>query len=68
MGFARAQPILRAKDLHRKVIAMQEATDSEYVEMKTFLAFYVERYHLYLETLPPEKWPMASLEALEKRA
>ena len=46
---------------------MQEATDSEYVKMKAFLTFYVERYHLNLETLPPEKWPIASLEALEKR-
>jgi len=46
---------------------MQETTDSEYAEMKAFLAFYVERYHLNLETLPPEKWPIASLEALEKK-
>jgi hypothetical protein len=46
---------------------MQEATDSEYAKMKAFLAFYVERYFLNLETLPPEKWPIASLEALEKK-
>jgi hypothetical protein len=46
---------------------MQETTDSEYAAMKAFLAFYVERYHLNLETLPPEKWPIASLEALEKK-
>ena len=58
---------IRPTSLHRKVIVMQEATDSEYVKMKAFLAFYVERYHLNLETLPPEKWPIASLEALEKK-
>ena len=46
---------------------MQEAADSEYAKMKAFLAFYVERYRLNLETLPPEKWPIASLEALEKK-
>jgi hypothetical protein len=46
---------------------MQETTDSEYANMKAFLAFYVERYHLNLETLPPENWPIASLEALEKK-
>ena len=46
---------------------MQETADSEYAKMKAFLAFYVERYHLNLETLPPEKWPIASLEALEKK-
>jgi hypothetical protein len=49
------------------MIAMQEATDSEYAKMKAFLALYVERYYLNLETLPPEKWPIASLEALEKK-
>jgi hypothetical protein len=46
---------------------MQEEADSEYVKLKAFLAHYVERYHLNLETLPPEKWPIASLEALEKK-
>jgi hypothetical protein len=54
--------------LHRKVIAMQQATDSEYARMKAFLAFYVERHFLNLETLSPEKWPIASLEALEKKS
>ena len=53
--------------LHRTVIEMQKATDSEYFEMKAFLAYYVERYFLNREALPPEKWPMVSLEALEEK-
>jgi hypothetical protein len=35
--------------------------------MKDFLSFYAERY-LKVEGLPPEKQPMASLEALENRS
>jgi hypothetical protein len=49
------------------MVSMQEEAELEYAKMKAFLAFYVERYFLNLETLPPEKWPIASLEALEKK-
>ena len=48
------------------MVSMREEAELEYGKMKAFLAFYVERYFLNLETLPPEKWPIASLEALEK--
>jgi hypothetical protein len=49
------------------MVSMREEAELEYGKMKAFLAFYVERYFLNLETLPPEKWPIASLEALEKK-
>ena len=44
---------------------MQEEAEREYSKMKEFLSFYVERY-FRVEGLPPEKHPIASLEALEK--
>ena len=46
---------------------MQEETGLEYAKMKDFLSFYAERY-LKVEGLPPEKQPVASLEALEKKS
>ncbi len=47
---------------------MQQPADPEYVKMKAFLAFYVDRYHPNLATLlTPEKWPIACLEVLEKK-
>jgi hypothetical protein len=45
---------------------MQSADEFDYARMKDFLSFYAER-HLNLEGLPPEKQPIASLEALEKQ-
>ena len=45
---------------------MQEESELEYAKMKDFLSFYAERY-LKAEGLPPDKQPMASLEALEKK-
>ena len=44
---------------------MQKAADSEYATMKAFLSFYTDRY-CNLVNLPPEKWPIACLEILEK--
>ncbi len=44
---------------------MQKAADPEYAAMKAFLSFYTNRYS-NLENLPPEKWPIACLEILEK--
>lgn len=38
-----------------------------YPKMKEFLSFYTERY-LKADGLPPDKQPMASLEALEKKS
>ncbi len=46
---------------------MQDEAKVEYVQMKDFLSFYAERY-LEIETLPPEKRPIASLELLEKKS
>ena len=46
---------------------MQELAAAEYAGMKAFLSFYVERYFLNLESLPPAQWPIACLEALEKK-
>ncbi|MDB5515532.1 MAG: hypothetical protein JWQ17_2290 [Tardiphaga sp.] len=46
---------------------VQQAADLEYARMKAFLAFYTDRYLLNLATLPPEKWPIACLEVLEKK-
>jgi hypothetical protein len=45
---------------------MQKATDQEYATMKAFLSFYADRY-FNLETLPPEKRPIACPEVLEKK-
>src|SRR5712672_1970776 len=45
----------------------QEEAELEYAKMKGFLSFYTERY-LKVEGLPPEKRPIASLEALEKKS
>ena len=49
------------------MVAMQTEPDLEYAKMKDFLSFYAERY-LKVEGLPPEKQPIASLEALEKKS
>jgi predicted ATPase len=45
---------------------MQE-DELEYAKMKDFLSFYAERY-LKAEGLSPDKQPIASLEALEKKS
>ena len=45
---------------------MQKVIDPQYATMKAFLAFYADRY-FDLETLPPEKRPIACLEVVEKR-
>jgi hypothetical protein len=44
---------------------MQEEAEFEYVNLKNFLLYYAERY-LKIENLPPERRPIACLEALEK--
>ncbi len=46
---------------------MQGESDLEYAKMKGFLSFYAERY-LKVEGLSPDKQPIASLEALEKKS
>src|SRR4051812_25500572 len=46
---------------------MGQEPDREYAEMKEFLSFFADRY-LSSEGLPPEKPPMAILEALEKNS
>ncbi|WP_128971526.1 hypothetical protein [Bradyrhizobium tropiciagri] len=46
---------------------MQNFNRSEYAQLKNFFSFYVERYML-AESLPPEKQPLAFLEAMEKRS
>src|SRR5436305_427351 len=47
---------------------MMKSTDEfDYARMKDFLSFYAEKY-LNLEGLPPDKRPMASLDALEKHS
>jgi hypothetical protein len=45
----------------------RQETELEYAKMKDFLSFYAERY-LMVEGLPPEKQPIASLEALEQKS
>jgi hypothetical protein len=44
---------------------IQPAPDPEYATMKAFLSFYADRF-FDLESLPPEKRPIACLEILEK--
>jgi len=46
---------------------MQEDAELEYAKMKDFLSFFAERY-LKAEGLSPNKQPIASLEALEKKS
>jgi len=46
---------------------MQDESELEYAKMKDFLSFFAERY-LEAEGLSPEKRPIASLEALEKKS
>jgi hypothetical protein len=46
---------------------MEEETELEYARMKKFLSFYAERY-LKVAGLPPDKQPIANLEALEKKS
>jgi hypothetical protein len=46
---------------------MQSEEEFDYARMKGFLSFYAEKY-LNLEGLPPDKRPIASLEALEKQS
>jgi hypothetical protein len=48
------------------MIRMRKATDPEYATMRAFLSFYADRY-FDLETLAPEKRPIACLEVLEKK-
>ncbi len=45
----------------------QEDAKIEYAKMKDFLSFYAEQC-LKIETLPPEKRPIASLESFEKKS
>jgi hypothetical protein len=49
------------------MVGMQEEAELEYAKMKDFLSFYAERY-LKVEGLSPDKQPIASLEALEKKS
>jgi hypothetical protein len=49
------------------MVGMQKETELEYGRMKEFLSFYAVRY-LKIEGLPPEKQPIASLEAIEKKS
>jgi|ERR1700679_1251282 hypothetical protein len=49
------------------MVGMQEEVELEYAKMKDFLSFYAERY-LKAEGLSPDKQPIASLEALEKKS
>ena len=46
---------------------MQKEAELDYAKMKDFLSFYAGRY-LKADGLPPEKQPIASLEALEKKS
>jgi hypothetical protein len=46
---------------------MQGDAELDYAKMKDFLSFYAERY-LKAEGLSPDKQPIASLEALEKKS
>jgi hypothetical protein len=48
------------------MVGMQEEAELPYAKMKDFLSFYAERY-LKAEGLSPDKQPIASLEALEKK-
>jgi hypothetical protein len=46
---------------------MKEEAEFEYQKMKDFLSFFAERY-FKADGLPPDKRPIASLEALEKKS
>jgi hypothetical protein len=46
---------------------MHDESEFEYAKMKGFLSFYAERY-LRAAGLSPDKQPIASLEALEKKS
>src|SRR5690349_7644314 len=45
---------------------MRQEPDHEYAELKEFLSFYTDRFSS-VDGLPPEKRPLANLEALEKK-
>jgi len=47
------------------MIRMRKAADPEYATLKAFLSFYTDRY-FNLESLSPDKRPIACLEMLEK--
>jgi hypothetical protein len=49
------------------MVEMQEEAELEYAKMKDFLSFYAERY-LDVGGVSPDKQPLASLEALEKKS
>ena len=49
------------------MVGMQDESELKYAKMKDFLSYYAERY-LKAEGLPPDKQPIASLEALEKKS
>lgn len=49
------------------MVGMQNESELKYAKMKDFLSFYAERY-LKAEGLPPDKQPIANLEALEKKS
>lgn len=49
------------------MVGMQDESELKYAKMKDFLSFYAERY-LKAEGLPPDKQPIANLEALEKKS
>jgi len=46
---------------------MHEETELDYATMKAFLSFFAERY-LNPEGLPPDKQPIACLQALEQKS
>lgn len=46
---------------------MQDEFELEYAKLKAFLSFYVDRY-FSVDSLSPDKRPIASFEALEKKS
>lgn len=46
---------------------MQNEAEPKYADLKAFFSFYSERY-LKVEDMPPDKRPIESLEALEKKS
>ncbi|WP_130227850.1 hypothetical protein [Bradyrhizobium sp. Leo121] len=47
---------------------MQDEPELEYAQLKEFFSFYIERYLKAVEDMAPDKRPMASLEATEKKS
>jgi hypothetical protein len=50
------------------MVTAKNKPELDYTKMRAFFSFYVERFYSKLDSLPPEHWPLAVLEASEKQS